>query len=231
MPRALINMAGERWGKLTVLSLVNTFKGSLWNCRCDCGTPTQAFGHNLRAGNTTSCGCVKVSPRPERRVDLTGSRVGKLTVISRIHNPGGMASWLCLCECGTEKAVRIDHLQTGTIISCGCAANKGPMVAIRSAGVRAAASVKDHMRRARQGVTSDWFNPEQIVELLRKQRSKCANCFCRIIPETMHKDHVIALSRGGTNSISNIQLLCIPCNRRKYNKDPFVFARENGKLL
>src|ERR1700756_1221997 len=144
--RRLIDMAGEKHGKLTVLSLINTHKGSLWNCRCDCGQETQAFGHNLRTGNTTSCGCVKAAPKPERRVDLTGLRFGQLTALSRIPNPNGLSAWLCRCDCGRHKAVRIDHLQNGATISCGCAANQGPFIAIRSADVRAVASVKDHMR-------------------------------------------------------------------------------------
>jgi 5-methylcytosine-specific restriction endonuclease McrA len=67
--------------------------------------------------------------------------------------------------------------------------------------------------------------------LLVKQRRRCANCRCKISEETMHRDHIVALSRGGSNSMSNIQLLCAPCNRKKYNKDPLVFAREQGRLL
>lgn len=30
---------------------------------------------------------------------------------------------------------------------------------------------------------------------------------------------------------NTIQLLCGPCNRKKYNKDPFIFAQEQGRLL
>ena len=231
MGRKLINMTGEKHGRLTVLSLMNTANGSLWACACDCGQPTQAFGHNLRTGNTTSCGCVRAAPKPERRVDLAGRRFGRLVAISRHGASGAITTWLCRCDCGTEKPVRIDHLQTGATISCGCEANRGPSAVIRSADVRARASVRDHMRRARMGVTTDWFNPEQITALLIKQHQRCANCLCPITAETMHKDHIVPLSRGGSNSIKNIQLLCIPCNRRKYNKDPFDFAKENGRLL
>lgn len=31
----------------------------------------------------------------------------------------------------------------------------------------------------------------------------------------LHFDHVIAWSKGGANTVANIQLLCGPCNRRK----------------
>ncbi len=32
------------------------------------------------------------------------------------------------------------------------------------------------------------------------------------------KDHVLPLTKGGTNAVENIQPLCLPCNQRKQNK-------------
>jgi 5-methylcytosine-specific restriction endonuclease McrA len=39
------------------------------------------------------------------------------------------------------------------------------------------------------------------------------------------------LSRGGSNDISNIELLCERCNLRKHAKDPIDWAQENGLLV
>jgi hypothetical protein len=57
-----INMIGEKYGKLTVISLC-TEKTSggrrLWLCQCECGNYKKATRSHLQNGNTTSCGCVR----------------------------------------------------------------------------------------------------------------------------------------------------------------------------
>jgi hypothetical protein len=50
---------GERFGILTVIEPAGKAKSGhmQWKCLCDCGKETVALGHNIRKGNTTSCGC------------------------------------------------------------------------------------------------------------------------------------------------------------------------------
>lgn len=71
---------------------------------------------------------------------------------------------------------------------------------------------------------------DQIENLLNLQRFMCASCLVDI-RSSYQIDHIHPVSKGGTNDISNIQLLCRPCNTRKSAKDPLVWAKENGKLL
>jgi hypothetical protein len=53
-----INLAGERFGRLTVINLAGTKNGKrVWHCRCDCGREIITTGSNLRTGNSQSCGC------------------------------------------------------------------------------------------------------------------------------------------------------------------------------
>ncbi len=53
---------------------------------------------------------------------------------------------------------------------------------------------------------------------------------CKEIPEEgLTKDHIVALTNGGTDWIWNIQPLCFPCNRKKWTQTidyrlGFVFA-------
>lgn len=53
--------------------------------------------------------------------DLTGKRVGRLTVIKRMpNNANNKIMWLCKCDCGNETTVISSLLNTGKTKSCGC---------------------------------------------------------------------------------------------------------------
>jgi 5-methylcytosine-specific restriction endonuclease McrA len=61
----------------------------------------------------------------------------------------------------------------------------------------------------------------EIIDLYKNQNGRCAAPSCRIILGLRyHIDHIMPLSRSGSNDISNIQLLCPPCNHRKSDKLP-----------
>lgn len=54
-------------------------------------------------------------PRPERRIDLTDQRFGKLVAV-RMTERG----WWCRCDCGHEVEVKTYYLRSGDTTSCGC---------------------------------------------------------------------------------------------------------------
>ena len=61
MGRKRIDLTGQRFGRLVVISLNEEVskqkKGSCWNCKCDCGNEKIIWAADLKRGNTTSCGC------------------------------------------------------------------------------------------------------------------------------------------------------------------------------
>ena len=57
--------------------------------------------------------------------------------------------------------------------------------------------------------------PENVrVEVWRRDGGKCARCGSR---EKLEYDHIVPISRGGSNTARNIELLCEKCNRSKSN--------------
>lgn len=57
-----------------------------------------------------------------KRLDLTGRRFGKLTVIEQCgkDRSGKNAIWLCDCDCGGNTKATTTHLRSGHTQSCGC---------------------------------------------------------------------------------------------------------------
>lgn len=60
MAGVLLDLIGERYGKLTVLSLDSEKANGKpkWICKCDCGKIKSVAASELRRGNTKSCGCM-----------------------------------------------------------------------------------------------------------------------------------------------------------------------------
>lgn len=60
----------------------------------------------------------------------------------------------------------------------------------------------------------------QLRQLINRFGGKCAVCGCNVnlIEEDEHqatRDHIVPLSKGGTDHITNLQLLCRTCNQEK----------------
>ena len=55
--------------------------------------------------------------------------------------------------------------------------------------------------------------PEQVrIAVWRRDNGRCVRCSSR---ERLEYDHIVPVSRGGSNTVRNIELLCETCNRSK----------------
>ena len=58
--------------------------------------------------------------------DLTGQRIGHLTVIKPTdERRNGSVMWECKCDCGNTTYVRAIALRSGNTTSCGCLRSAG----------------------------------------------------------------------------------------------------------
>lgn len=59
---AFVDLAGQKYGRWTVLSHegFNKHNAAMWLCRCECGTEKIITGAGLRSGSSKSCGCLNV---------------------------------------------------------------------------------------------------------------------------------------------------------------------------
>ena len=58
--KRLIDLTGQRFGKLVVISRESRYnRNATWRCLCDCGKETVVRGDVLKRGTTQSCGCGK----------------------------------------------------------------------------------------------------------------------------------------------------------------------------
>lgn len=98
MARPIKNLTGERFGKLTVISMSeNTYyRGRVWICRCDCGEYREVAGCHLHNGRISQCKlCAEKKKQASykrtsvKRGDVKSDRLHGIwqTMKSRCNNP------------------------------------------------------------------------------------------------------------------------------------------------
>lgn len=100
---------GMKYGKFTVLDVIKTDKGIIYECKCDCGNIFKLTGTVLkRKNNNLQCDC-----------SLIGKRFGNL-VIKSVNRKKSVIYCTCKCDCGNVSIVQYNNLKSGHTSSCGC---------------------------------------------------------------------------------------------------------------
>ena len=124
------DLTGRIFGTLKVISLneeesaIRTIryhhKRYAWNCKCiNCGHEVVKVSSDLKTiakGNTTGC-------KECYRMDLTGQKFGKLTVLGLApKQETGKQLWICQCDCGNTCIHQTGDLTKtkDPVQSCGC---------------------------------------------------------------------------------------------------------------
>lgn len=82
-------------------------------------------------------------------------------------------------------------------------------------------------QRAKRLKAPGEYTGHDLLRLFKGQGGKCWWCSCKL-RNGFEVDHRIPLSRGGSNSIGNLVVSCMPCNRSKHDKLPSEWS---GRLL
>jgi 5-methylcytosine-specific restriction endonuclease McrA len=82
-------------------------------------------------------------------------------------------------------------------------------------------------RRAREMAADGKHTAADIRRLRDEQGNRCGVCSSDLAITGTHIDHMTPLIRGGSNDVSNLMLLCPPCNMSKHTKtfEEFMAAR------
>lgn len=89
--------------------------------------------------------------------------------------------------------------------------------------------IRGQIARAKRLGTPGEFSKRDLAEKFREQNGKCYYCECDIgaaKDKPWNVEHLIPLSRGGTNFPDNIAVSCATCNFSKATKTPWEFMPE-----
>lgn len=225
------HFVGERSGTRAIVAVQRSTESprTYLIVQCDCGVESKICATNFRkTTNCTKCHARRGKP-PGAGTKYTGNPC------RRGHSGVRFVSSKACVEC-----VRLANQSKSKGLrrrSTGGKRQRDPEERLRAQrkylakdGNRAKHQSYIRNRRAKQRAAPGLHTGEEINDLFRKQKGKCAYCR-RPLGDEFEVDHIMPIALGGSNWISNIQLTCKSCNRKKNAKHPIEFAKEINLLL
>ncbi len=186
MNRDVNNLSGQRCTRWQVMRPVGRNKrGSLlYACVCDCGTIRTVEAASLRHGRSRSCGCLARELVAKKRIHAT--QAAKTQAWLKAHPEYRQKR--------NPQAHRRHHKKW-------CKANPDALRA------------QVHKRYARKKGNGGSWTAAEWQMLKRQLGFRCVSCWkteaeLLLLGRKLVPDHIIPLSKGGLNHITNLQPLC-----------------------
>lgn len=128
----LIDLTNKDFGYWHVLERAknNAYGAAYWKCECKaCGTIKNVSSTNLRRGESTNCGCIRMKKMRQASIKHEEGKTYGFLFVNRMatedekpRKDAQSVYWNCSClKCGKENViVRGDYLRNGDTKSCGC---------------------------------------------------------------------------------------------------------------
>lgn len=223
-----INLSGLKFAKLTVIERIGTQgRKPMWRCLCDCGNETQAISANLKSGNVKSCGCLmrdKV-PRIIKNCKVCDKEI-KIKP-SHVNTEGSYCSKVCMAKDYENRFNGKDNPNHRHGLS-HTKEYKLPYTRSWRNTNKEKVRASSQRIRAKRAKAKGTHNNKDIKTKLWLQDNKCYWCFEDLNKNKYEIDHVVPLSKGGSNCKDNIVISCNLCNRQKHSQ--FVldwYSKEN----
>ena len=114
----LIDLTGNRYGRLVVLERSQRGSKAKWSCLCDCGVTKDIDRQHLRDGRTKSCGCLASEKTKERQTLPLGEAARRALLYEYKRN--AMQRGL-LWDITEDEFTRIT---SGDCYWCGCSPSR-----------------------------------------------------------------------------------------------------------
>lgn len=156
-------------------------------------------GIDLVEDFTVKSAKIQSVPADKRRV-----RINNETVI--------LPPYICQCQISFESFLLTNRAKNQTRLLVLGAQNLQDLLELSSA---CKIHLDDEIDTGNHEVNRTRIPEDVQIFVWRRDQGRCVKCGSR---ENLEFDHIIPVSKGGSNSARNIQLLCQKCNRTKHDK-------------